>query len=439
MPDSLDMESTSVRDGVHGVETAQSNSMSKEDIKHNVKVCVMMDVIWGIGATEMAVAANPMLVWLGASNAVIGLVTQSFAFMGLLGVILSPFITKRFKVKKWYLLVVHIPYLATWGLIGMGLVFSQTLGLSKQWLLSMVMILTAANWFFGGFVTLPHNEYIAGCVPMSHRGRFAGYSYSVGSGAGLASNALAGWILLRVLKPAAFGYLYIMTWLICQSGYILALFGRERPSPVEKSPNPWSKQMIKAAVSDKPYMRVMALYALYTMIFIPVVTVFYSAYGFRDLRMDAAHSASIGMAQKVATLLLGLVLGRLIDKYSPKRFLAYWPIVIVAAILPMLILRNIYGVYICGVIGMIFFCGQLASFNALIYGLPSPENRAGHYTFQILIAYLSMSVGPVFVGALCDKFGYISTFGAVALLALAAVPYSRYLLSTLSDKPADYS
>lgn len=234
---------------------------------------------------DLALASGPLFVFLNASNTIIGL-TQSLMFLTLIGVFLSPFISVKLRIKKWYLMFSHVPYLGAWGAIGIALILSTKLGLSNSWLLGFVVAMSAANWFFAGFVTLAHNEYVAACMPMSHRGRLAGYSYTAGGAAGTISAAIGGIILLRVAKPMSFGYLYLMMWLICQSGYILALFGRERPTPIEKAPKPWSRAMLRAAWQDKPYLKMLALYAVYNMTFVPLLTVFLPIYGFRDLSND---------------------------------------------------------------------------------------------------------------------------------------------------------
>ncbi|MBI2843871.1 MAG: MFS transporter [Armatimonadetes bacterium] len=355
-----------------------AQSLSDRDIRHNMIVLIMIDAIWGLGATEIGLASSPLYVFLHASNTIIGFATGTLAILALVGVFFSPFITLRFRVKKWYLLIAHLPYLGAWGLIGLALIMSGRLGLSREWLLTFVVVMSGVNWFFAGFVSLPHNEYAAACIPMSHRGRFAGYSHTIGAIAGLLSNAVGGLILLQVAKPMAYGYLHVMTWFICQCGYILALFGRERPTPVEKAPKPWSKSMIKAAVTDKPYLRVIVLFVAYNILFIPCITTFVGVYGFRELKMIPAAAATIGFVQKFAVITLSAYVGRIIDKYSPKRVLTYWPLVMVLSLSPLLILHNSYGVYISAGFGMLFYSGYLGSFNALIYGMPSPENRAGH-------------------------------------------------------------
>ena len=105
-------------------------------------------------------------------------------------------------------------------------------------------------------ITSPH------CIPMSHRGRLSGWGNGLGSGLAVISNSIAIYMLYKLREPESYGYLYIMTWIICQAGYIMALFGRETPPPLSKNPRSHGpKTMIKAAIFDKPFMRVIALQA----------------------------------------------------------------------------------------------------------------------------------------------------------------------------------
>ncbi len=411
--------------------------LSQSDIRHNLLMLVLIDSLWVFGAAEMQLAAGPLYVHLNASNTLIGLI-GSLQMLGLVGIILSPFITRRFPTKKYYLLTVHVPYLAPWGAIGAALVAAPHLGLSNEWLMTFIIIMHAISGFFAGFVTLPHHEYVAACIPMSHRGRLSGYSNTAGGVLALASNVLAGWMLYNLSKPGAFGWLYLMTWFICQAGYFLALFGREQRTPVEDAPPPWSKSMIKAVVSDSNYLRVIALNFIYYLLFYPAVTTFISIHGFRSLGMIPATAAVIGVCQKLAQIALGAKMGGLIDRYSPKRALMLLPVSFAITMLPVIFWESPYAIYTSAALGAVFTIGFSASFNALLYGLPKPENRAGHYTIQILCSYVAIGTGQLVVGLLCDGLGYQGTFVTLGVLALAFVPCSKFLLRPLSDRSEHY-
>ncbi|AHF94820.1 hypothetical protein OPIT5_27665 [Opitutaceae bacterium TAV5] len=412
-------------------------SLSPADIRHNVLMLVLIDSIWVFGAAEMQLASGPLYVHLNASNTMIGLI-GSLQMLGLFGILLSPFITRHFPIKKYYLFLVHLPYLAPWGAIGIALVSANHFGLGNEWLMTFIACMFGVSWFFAGFVTLPHNEYVAACVPMSHRGRLSGYANTAGGALALISNALAGWILYHLSKPGAFGWLFIMTWVICQSGYILALFGREQRTPVENAPPPWSASMLRAVIADSRYLRVIALNSVYAVLFYPTITTFISIYGFRELHMIPATAAVIGICQKGSQILLGAKIGRMIDRYSPKRALLFLPVSFALTMLPILVWKSPLAVYVSAALGASFTICFSAAFNALLFGLPRPENRAGHYTIQILCNYAALGCGQLAIGIMCDKIGYKFSFAALACLAIVMVPVSKKILQPLSEKSEHY-
>ena len=105
----------------------------------------------------------------------------------------------------------------------------------------------------------------------------------------------------------------------------------------------------------------------------------------------------------------------------------------------MLILKNALGVYISTAIGAVYTIGSGCAFLALIYGLPKPENRSGHYTIQMITNYISMSVGPLLIGTLCDALSFRATFALLACASLALCPITKYLLADISADARDYA
>lgn len=184
-----------------------NEGLSKEDVEHNIRVNVLVAAVFQIGAADMALASGPLLVYLAASNSLIGFIS-GLGWMSLIGVFLSPFISRMCHRKKWYMFWAHVPYIGAWGVIGLLVVLSQQLGVSNPTLLFWFTVLSAANLFFAGFVTLPSQEFLAACIPMSHRGRYTGYSMSVGAVGSLISVSIGGVLLHCLTKPMSFGWLY---------------------------------------------------------------------------------------------------------------------------------------------------------------------------------------------------------------------------------------
>ncbi len=328
-------------DTLEATEPEQTKPMSDADIKHNVKVNVLLDAIFFTGVADVALVAAPMYVYLKASDPLIGLM-GTLSLVSLIGVFLSPFISRRFPYKKWYLFVSHIPYIGAWGFTGVIILLTGTLGLTHHQILMCVFLLNSMGAFFGGFVSLPHQEFLAACIPMSHRGRYTGYSFSIGGIGSVISSALGGLILLRVAKPMAFGYLYLMVWFICQSGYLMALLARERRTPVEKAPKPWTKGMTNALWQDKHFLRVVVINIAFALL---IETGFYfiPIYGYRALHMIPAMAAIISIIQQVVRIALSSSIGQITDRLSPKRLVPFWFVVAALAFAAPVLMRNSYG------------------------------------------------------------------------------------------------
>ncbi|MBI2842231.1 MAG: MFS transporter [Armatimonadetes bacterium] len=419
-------------------EKTSEGTLSVADVRHNMIFIVMLDAIFTMGVSDLQIVTGPVWKYLGASNTLIGLV-GSLAASGLIGVFLSPFISVRYTYKKWYLFVSHLPYIGAWGVLGLVMVLAPRLGLSDEWLLVFTIVMLSANHLFGGFVGLPHQEYIVACIPMSHRGRYTGYSYSIGSALSIITAMVGGIILLHVSRPAAFGYLFLMTWFFCQGGYILALFGRERPTPVRNAPKPWSKRMLRAAWNDRRFLRLIVLSGVFLGLYWPAFFIYLPQYGLRDLHMIDATSAIMGSILLVARIGVSSPVGHLTDRLSPKRVLTAWPLVAALGLVCAVVLRSQWGVYIATALGAVVTVGIAAALNPMIFGLPAPENRSGHYTLQLLLTYVANAVGPFVIGVLCDLIGYKYTFSVLAAVSFALFPLTIYLLADLSDDPQDYS
>lgn len=411
--------------------------LSPPAVKRNMIVLILLSATYNTGWTDLQLAMQPFLVFLGASNTMIGIITGA-PFMALIGVIISPWITRYFRTKKKYLFFVNVPYLGMALLIGVAAILAQSMEISNSYLLMCVFFLMLAHCFFSGFVSLPCQEYMAACIPMSHRGRLTGYSLSIGGVASIGAAALGGWILAHVSKPAAFGYVIVLGWIIMQGGYFAALFAKELPTPVEKSPPPWSAKMLKIAWQDKSYMRFILMFFVYTTL-VTQTFIFVNIYGFSGLKMAAATAAIMAIINQVARIALSIPLGQISDKFGPKRVLPYSFILAAIALFIPILMPNQYGIYISIAISAVFGALICSAQTALLLGIPSPENRAGYYSLQLLAQNASLALGPIMMGFLCDYLSYSIVFIVTGIIAVVMIPLCFYMLRTLPDEANSYS
>lgn len=413
-------------------------TLSPADIKHNMLTLIMMDAIFGMGVSDLSVVMGPLWKYLEVSNSVIGLV-GSLSFLGLIGLFLSPYISLRMPIKKWYLFVAHIPYIASWGLIGVALILGQRFGWPLETLLTITVVLLGANHFFGGFVSLPHQEYTAACIPMSYRARFTGYSISIGSVLGIISAWIGGLVLIYVAAPASYGVLFLMLWVIAQGGYFLALVGREMRTPVEAAPKAWSAGMLKAFWQDRAFKLVLVNSVLSIVLFVPVYNVFLGQYALKGLSLPDQVAAYLVIVMQGVRILLASTVGHWVDRISPKR--AFAPALVFGALsfAPVLLMKNEWGLYLTMGLMTVFMVAQNAITWALIYGIPKPEHRSGHFTIQLIATYATNAVSSIAVGAMCDRLDYALTFLILATGGLLLALFTHVSLKGVSADARDYA
>jgi hypothetical protein len=415
----------------------ESVGLSKHDIRRNMLFCILLDTIWLTGYTDFQLALQPLLVYLHASNKVIAFVFGA-TWLALPGMFITPWITRRFPIKKWYLFVVNMPYMGSVGIAGLLVVLSRQLDISDVTLMLVVVGSVLAQNFFAGFVALPHQEYVAACIPASHRGRYSGLSVSLGAVFSVGSTAIAGVILYKLAKPMSFGYLFLMTWVICQGGYWFAVFAKERPTPVEASPKPWSKGMLQAFWNDKPFVRFLIAWAIPSVTYGPIGA-FTMIYGMKVLHMPAYTVATVGVVALIVRAAGAAPSGVIVDRLGAKRMLSIYPLAIGLNFAMLYLWHSQWAIYTgTVVIGLVGIVANMAK-AVLQYGLPKPENRAGHYTMQLLADYGIGPIGLAWVGFLLDAVSYRTAFGIAAVGAFVYYPIILWIIRPLSDKVQDYS
>ena len=138
---------------------------------------------------------------------------------------------------------------------------------------------------------------------------------------------------------------------------------------------------------------------------------------------------------------MGLVwlIGMLVDRHAPKRTLPYFFVFCALALVPVIVFKHPLAVYAFAFFGTLAISGAIAALNPIMFGIPSSENRAGHYTAYNIVQNIAFAAGPIAIGLFCDAIPYRMVFGIIALFTLAMCPFTKVILSILSDKAEDYS
>jgi len=409
--------------------------LSPRDVRRNFACLVWMGSVFAMGWAEVMVVLQPLLVHYGASNTQIGIV-QGVLIATLPGMFLSPWITRRFRHKKIYLFVTDSLYLLPVGIVG-AVVWAGGAG-DGGTMVGFIVLMMLLGQIAAGFGGLPNQEFFTACIPMRLRGRLAGVSAGLGGVLGLGAAGIAAWVLGVMPKPQAFGALLVLAWFLCQVANASVLMAREPPTPVERSPRPWGRDMWRAFFKDRNFLRVALAVCLLSPL-LGQLAVFSSVFAFRDLGFKAQMAAWLGMTASGARLALSPAAGWFTDAWGARRALTFWAGFAGLGFLLLACFPGTASVFAAAGIAAVAGSGFSGAMNALTSGIPSPQNRAGHFTLLGFCMIATNSAGPLLAGWLFDTVDYRTGFAILAALVLVLAGSAVWLLRGLSTRHEDYA
>jgi len=418
---------------------AESEEMPVKTIRRNTCCIILMDCMFVVGwQGGIKLALLPLLAYLDASNTQVGLITGA-SLAVLPGIFLTPFITRLFPYKKWYFFLTNLFYILPLGLIGAMVLLSGKLNLTSAVMLSIMLILMLMHWFFGGFISIPRREFITSCVPGTHRGRLTGFTATAAGGLSIGSAAVGGLILHHIGEPRSFAYLFLLGWLVIQSGYFSVFFAKEKRTPVELSPKPWSKAMLQAFWQDKNYLKFTIVQIILTLFMGTNVMQFINYYGFHELKMAAATAAVMTIIDQAIRFGGSIPGGILADKLNPRRIIFFCMLLGSFSMWPVILMQSAMGIYLT--LALIAISGVAAGpvWAVLGYGLPKPEHRAGHFSISAILGMIAGALGGMIAGVLGDLFSLRAVFVGMSVVSFIMVFFTQYMMKTFPDSTKDLS
>ena len=221
-----------------------------------------------------------------------------------------------------------------------------------------------------------------------------------------------------------------------QSGYIAAIFAKERRTPVELSPKPWSKAMLKAFWQDKNYLKFTILQFLGTLFLGSMIWNMFMVYGRKEL---AATTAVMAVIRQVILMACSTPGGILADKIGPKRIIPVCRLIMCFSFWPAILMGNAMGVYLS--IALSAFSGAVSgpAWTSLGYGLPKPEDRAGHFAISGVTGISALSLGPIMTGIMSDIFSPRTVFMGISVIGFLIFLLTIYMIRTFPDSARDMS
>ena len=208
------------------------------------------------------------------------------------------------------------------------------------------------------------------------------------------------------------------------------------PANIEKVPKAWSKEMIMAALTNKPFVR-LAIVACLSSALLSGGTSFVQQYAYKELHLKPYNAAIFSSISLFGRLAVSVPIGMLVDRFGPKKFIPYWGICQAIGLFFVIIFPNEWGVYL-QIFSNVAIYGVFAmSVSVLNASLPKPEHRAGTYTISMIIGGLAGTTDKVIGGALCDAVGYRPAFMIFAIGCVLCTPAWFWVARSLRDDRKD--
>jgi MFS family permease len=281
-------------------------------------------------------------------------------------------------------------------------------------------------------------------VPLAGRGRyFASRNFVMGV-AGMATTLGVGALIARMAQPLGYQIAMILAFGIGMiSTYSFARLREPFPDTAGKA--------VKAVAAERVSLRAYAAEIWQHKSFVMLCATailwnfslniagpFFNVYMARELNVGPALIAINSTVSTVASMLAQLFVGRLADRWGPRRLQLITGLLI--PILPFawvfinqawqIIPVNTLGGALWGIYG-------LASFNLLLETTPEAQRARYSALYQVIVT-ISLAAGAAFGGELLTRFGYLAIFAGsglgrfIAALLFALLVRPPKLKGTLS-------
>jgi len=357
-PTNIVTEVPQVQDAAGAVETVGSEpdnleGFSRRDVRRNMNLLVTFNVIFAGNIVLIMIPINPLLVVLKATNTQIGWVNGAM-WAAILAQILCPYVSRWFSVKRWFLLgqspIMNLPQILTALIVMYPLAFHM----ANSDVLLFFIIAWTVNWFTSGFFFMPFQELIMNSLPRSVIGRFNGLSNSLGTVLGIAATLCVIAYLRFHSDTFHIALVLLVGTVLFWAQIALVPFLKEKPANTTETPVPWSREMLRAAWENKPFIRLLGINAFMACTVgvacmgSPVSGIggFVGIYAMKGLHMSAAQAVSLGLLTQVVAVICAGPVGFILDKYGAKRLVSTIALTGLLSNLCLIFIRNQWGVYV---------------------------------------------------------------------------------------------
>ncbi|MCK5646289.1 MAG: MFS transporter [Anaerolineales bacterium] len=294
--------------------------------------------------------------------------------------------------------------------------------------IAIFLSIYAIKAFTSGMVALPWQELIATVIPVTHRGRYWGYSLILGKLMGMAGAMITGLILANIAYPKNYSLMFAIAFTSVSISYIF-LSRNIEPEMKRETPssdiNTWGKitHILAADRNFRTYLlnRGFAFLSLMGIGFVAV-------YGIQKFDLSISYSATFTFVMFISEIVGYGIWGSIGDKDGYKRIIEYSNLLYLLGVLALLFVGSLWGLYVVfGIISLAHSGEYIADQNiAMEFG--QEADRPTYIGMSKTLTGPFLLLAPIIGGTLVMFFGYQSMFLISAILSMVAFVIIKFFV-----------
>lgn len=292
----------------------------------------------------------------------------------------------------------------------------------------MFLVFYGTKVFSSGLVALPWQELIATVIPVSHRGRFWGFSLVLGKLLGLFGAFIAGLMLARITYPLNYAYMFLIGFVCVVISYFFLSLNVE--PEIERHTSAISISVlgrIKAILrTDKNFAAFLVNRGFVFLSFMGLA--FVTVYGIERFNLPISYSA-VFTGVMLSTEIVGYAIwGTVGDRDGYKRVIEASNGLLIAGFLGLLFVKSIWGLYV--VFGILSFAhsGEYIADQNIAMEFGKEADRPTYIGMSKTLIGPFLLVSPIIGGGIVKLWGYQSMFLTALVISLIAFVIIKFFV-----------
>ncbi len=282
--------------------------------------------------------------------------------------------------------------------------------------------------FSSGLVALPWQELIATVIPVSHRGRYWGFSLILGKLLGMFGAIIAGLMLAKITYPLNYAYMFLVGFVCVAISYVFLSLNIEpeiNRQTFAKNINVWGRiKVILDANKNFAAFLVNRGFVFLSFMGLGFVTV----YGIEKFHLPISYSAIFTAVMLIAEVVGFGIWGTIGDKDGYKRVIEVCNLFLIVGLFALLFVESIWGLYV--VFGIISFAhsGEFIADQNIAMEFGKEADRPTYIGMSKTLIGPFLLAAPIIGGGIVKLWGYQSMFLTALIISMIAFVIIKFFV-----------